>query len=164
MTDNLIIREGTRADLPGLLALVKELADYEKAAGEVEVTVEQLEYDGFGPEKIFGFFVAENNDELAGIALWYFKYSTWKGKCVFLEDIVVREALRGQGIGKLLFDEIVKLAARHHCKRIEWQVLNWNTPAIEFYKRKYGADISDEWLNGRLIYKQIQEIAANLEP
>lgn len=152
-----IIRKGTPADLPRLRELIVELAIYEKEPDAVEVTLEELENDGFGPSKIFDFFVAELNGMVEGIALYYFKYSTWKGKCVYLEDIVINEKLRGQGLGKLLFDEVVKVAASNNCKRMEWQVLEWNEPAKNFYK-KYNADLDPEWLNGRLVGKQLQEL------
>lgn len=155
---NQIIRKGTPSDLPRLLELIIELAIYEKEPNAVEVTLDELEQDGFGENSIFNFFVAEVDGIIQGIALYYFKYSTWKGKCLFLEDIVVNEKLRGQGLGKLLFDRVVNVAAEHHCKRMEWQVLKWNTPAIEFYKNKFDAQLDAEWLNGRLVYDQIQKL------
>ena len=159
---NPTIRTGTIQDLPRLRELIVQLAVYEKEPNAVEVTIAELEKDGFGDDAIFNFFVAEVEGVIQGIALHYFKYSTWKGKCLFLEDIVVNQEFRGQGIGKLLFDEIVKVAAENQCKRLEWQVLKWNTPAIEFYKNKYSANLDGEWLNGRLIGAQIQEIVKNL--
>lgn len=159
---NTVIRKGSPKDLPRLLELIIELAVYEKEPNAVVVTVEELEKDGFGENAIFNFFVAEIDGIIQGIALYYFKYSTWKGKCLFLEDIVVNDKFRGKGVGKLLFDEVVTVAASHQCKRMEWQVLKWNTPAIEFYKNKYDADLDAEWLNGRLIYDQIQELNKNL--
>lgn len=155
-------RKGTIQDLPRLRELIVELAVYEKEPDAVEVTIEELEKDGFGANSIFDFFVTEVDGIVQGIALYYFKYSTWKGKCLFLEDLVVNESLRGQGVGKLLFDEVVIVAAQNQCKRMEWQVLKWNTPAIEFYKNKYEADLDGEWLNGRLAGNQIQEIASKL--
>ena len=156
------IRKGTKQDLPRLRELIVELAVYEKEPDAVEVSIEELEKDGFGKDAIYSFFVAEVDGTVQGIALHYFKYSTWKGKCLFLEDIVVNQEFRGQGIGKLLFDEIVKVAAENQCKRLEWQVLKWNTPAIEFYKNKYSASLDEEWLNGRLVADEIQEIAKTL--
>lgn len=151
-----MIRKGENTDIPSLLALIKELAHYEKAPLEVSVTIEQLIEDGFGPNKIFDFFVAELNNQVVGIALYYTKYSTWKGRCIFLEDIIVSEVHRGKGIGKLLFDEVAKIAKEQRVERLEWQVLEWNTPAIEFYK-KYNATLDSEWLNGKLVYSQLQE-------
>ncbi|UTW65083.1 GNAT family N-acetyltransferase [bacterium SCSIO 12643] len=155
---NQIVRKGTPADLPRLLELIVELAVYEKEPNAVEVTIDELEKDGFGENSIFDFFVAEIDGVIQGIALYYFKYSTWKGKCLFLEDIVVNEKFRGKGIGKVLFDQVVNVAAEHHCKRMEWQVLKWNTPAIEFYKNKFDAQLDAEWLNGRLVYDQLQKL------
>tara|TARA_R110002050_G_scaffold290260_1_gene443758 strand:+ start:90279 stop:90764 length:486 start_codon:yes stop_codon:yes gene_type:complete len=159
---NTIIRKGSIADLPRLRALIVELAVFEKEPEAVEVTLDELAKDGFGEDKIFDFFVAEIDGVVQGIALHYFKYSTWKGKCLFLEDIVVNQDFRGKGIGKLLFDQVVKVAADHHCKRMEWQVLTWNKPAIGFYTSKYNANLDHEWLNGRLVGSQIQEIAKNI--
>lgn len=156
------IRKGTKKDLPRLRELIVELAIFEKEPDAVEVTIEELEKDGFSDNSIFSFFVAEVNGIVQGIALHYFKYSTWKGKCLFLEDIVVNHEYRGKGVGKLLFDEVVKVAAENTCKRLEWQVLTWNTPAIEFYKNKYKAELDTEWLNGRLVGEQIQKIASDL--
>ena len=157
-----IIRKGTAKDLTRLRELIVELAVFEKEPEAVEVTLNELEKDGFGTDKVFDFFVAEIDGIVQGIALHYFKYSTWKGKCLFLEDIVVNQEFRGQGLGKLLFDEVVKVAAINKCKRMEWQVLTWNEPAIGFYKAKYNAELDDEWLNGRLAADQIQKIAAKL--
>lgn len=155
---NQIVRKGTPADLPRLLELIIELAVYEKEPDAVEVTISELEKDGFGENSIFDFFVAEIDGVVQGIALYYFKYSTWKGKCLFLEDLVVNEKFRVRGIGKALFDQVVNVAAEHHCKRMEWQVLKWNTPAIEFYKNKFDAQLDAEWLNGRLVYDQLQKL------
>jgi GNAT superfamily N-acetyltransferase len=159
---NPVIRIGTIEDLPRLRELIVELAIYEKEPDAVEVTLQELERDGFGVNSIFEFFVAEINGTIEGIALHYFKYSTWKGKCLFLEDIVVNESFRGKGIGKLLFDEVVKVAAAHKCKRMEWQVLEWNATAISFYKNKYNANLDPELLNGKLTGHQIIKIASDL--
>jgi len=150
------IRKGLKTDIPDLLQLVKELAAYEKAPNEVTVTIEQMEHDGFGPGPIFHYFVAESDCKIIGIALYYIKYSTWKGKCVFLEDIIVTEQFRKHGIGKMLFDEVVKIAKEMKVKRLEWQVLEWNDPAINFYK-KLDANFDSEWLNCKLNEEQIQQ-------
>jgi GNAT superfamily N-acetyltransferase len=152
---NIAIRKGTKTDLPAVLNLVKELAIYEKAPNEVTVTLNEMERDGFGENPIFSFFVAETDGKVVGIALYYIKYSTWKGKCVFLEDIIVTEAYRQYGIGKKLFDEVVKVAKAMHVKRLEWQVLEWNEPAIKFYK-KLNAHFDEEWINCKLTDKEIQ--------
>ncbi|UTW63535.1 GNAT family N-acetyltransferase [bacterium SCSIO 12741] len=150
------IRKGKEEDVSALLGLITELAIYEKAGDQVEVTEEDLRRDGFGDHPIFEFFVALEGDRIAGIALYYTKYSTWKGPCLFLEDIVVREEDRRKGIGSRLFNAVIQVAKSRHVKRMEWQVLDWNEPAIQFYK-KYQADINDEWLNGRLVYDQLQQ-------
>jgi GNAT superfamily N-acetyltransferase len=150
------IRKGTEIDIPSALDLVKELAAYEKAPQEVEVTSEEMTAWGFGPDKQFGFFVAEINDAIVGLALYYFKYSTWKGKCLFLEDIIVTEAQRGKGIGKLLFDQVVQVSRETKVRRMEWQVLDWNAPAIAFYK-KYDALLDGEWINCRLTDHQLKK-------
>ena len=149
-----IIRKGTEADIVQALHLVKELAAYEKAPQEVEVSPEEMTAWGFGPDKQFDFFVAEVNGRIVGLALYYFKYSTWKGKCLFLEDIIVTESQRGNGFGKLLFDKVVQVSQETGVRRMEWQVLDWNTPAIEFYK-KYAAGLDGEWINCRLTDRQL---------
>lgn len=157
---NIAIRKGTKTDLPAVLNLVKELAIYEKAPNEVTVTLNDMERDGFGENPIFSFFVAETDGKVVGIALYYIKYSTWKGKCVFLEDIIVTEAYRQYGIGKKLFDEVVKVAKAMNVKRLEWQVLEWNEPAIKFYK-KLNTHFDEEWINCKLTDKEIQAYPLN---
>jgi len=151
------IRKGRKEDLSQVLNLVKELAIYEKAPNEVEVTISQMEEWGFGSDKIFDFFVAENNGEIVGIAVYYYKYSTWKGKCLFLEDIIVTENERKNGFGKLLFDAVVQVAKKDKVKRMEWQVLEWNEPAINFYK-KTKTVFDDEWVNCKLTYEELQKM------
>lgn len=154
---SVIIRTGNQNDLPHVLDLVKELAVFEKAPNEVEVTVNEMINWGFGKDKIFDFFVLEKNGIMVGIAVYYYKYSTWKGKCLFLEDIIITESERKNGFGKLLFNEVVKVAKAQKVRRMEWQVLDWNTAAIEFYK-KYNANLDGEWLNCKLTYEQIQSM------
>jgi GNAT superfamily N-acetyltransferase len=151
------IRKGTEADIPQALQLVKELALYEKAPDEVEVTPEEMVDWGFGANKQFDFFVAIENGVILGLALYYYKYSTWKGKCLFLEDIIVTEPQRGRGLGKLLFDKVVQVSKEQKVRRMEWQVLDWNTPAIEFYK-KYNATLDGEWLNCKLTNHQLEKM------
>jgi len=148
------IRVGEKTDLPAILGLIKELAEYEKAPAEVEVTVAEMENWGFGNDKLFDFLVAEKNGTIVAIALYYYKYSNGKGNCLFLEDIIVTEKMRGAGIGKLLFDKIVEVAKKDKVRRLEWQVLDWNEPAIKFYK-KYNATLDPEWLNGKLTNHQL---------
>ncbi|MEO8759486.1 MAG: GNAT family N-acetyltransferase [Bacteroidia bacterium] len=149
------IRKGVEADLAHVLDLVKELAAYEKAPDEVEVTLAEMQNWGFGKDKLFEFFVAENENKIIGIALYYYKYSTWKGKCLFLEDIVVTESYRRYGLGSKLFNEVVLVAKQQNVRRMEWQVLDWNEPAINFYK-KYNASLDGEWINGKLTHQQLQ--------
>ena len=148
------IRKGYKEDLPAVLGLIRELATFERAPNDVVVTLEDMEEDGFGDRPIFKFFVAEAEGKIVGMALYYIKYSTWKGKCVFLEDLMVTEKYRRFKIGKQLFEEVVKAAKKMKARRVEWQVLDWNTPAIEFYK-KYDSDFMKEWLNCRLTEEQI---------
>jgi GNAT superfamily N-acetyltransferase len=154
---SIVIRTGTKADIPFALNLVKELAVYEKAPNEVEVTIEEMTEWGFGTDKQFDFFVALENDVIVGLALYYYKYSTWKGKCLFLEDIIVTESQRGKGLGKLLFDKVVQVSKEQKVRRMEWQVLDWNTPAIEFYK-KYDATLDGEWVNCKLTNHQLAKM------
>lgn len=156
----MIIRKGVQADLPQVLSLVKELAIYEKAPAEVEVTIDEMINWGFGSDKLFDFFVCEKETKIIGIALYYYKYSTWKGKCLFLEDIIVTESERKNGYGKLLFNEVAKVAKQQKVRRMEWQVLEWNTPAIEFYK-KYNSNFDGEWVNCKLTFEQLQESTFN---
>ncbi|MBW3467696.1 GNAT family N-acetyltransferase [Arthrospiribacter ruber] len=153
------IRKGEIEDLPRVLELVNELAVYEKAPEEVINTVAKMEQDGFGPNPVFGFFVAEKNEsrEIVGISIYYYRYSTWKGKRLYLEDIVVTESERGNGAGKLLFDQTMQKCLDEGCSGMTWQVLDWNEPAINFYK-KYGADLDGAWINCNLQDYQIREI------
>lgn len=149
------IRRGFKEDLPEVLRLIKELAVYEKAPDEVIITLHDLERDAFGEDPIFRFIIAEENGEVLGMALYYTKYSTWKGRCLFLEDIIVGEKHRNKGIGTLLFEMVIKSAWEMKARRIEWQVLDWNTPAIKFYE-KYNAVFMKEWINCRLTEDQIK--------
>jgi GNAT superfamily N-acetyltransferase len=150
------VRKGTQDDVPSVLGLIKELALYEKAPQEATITLDELIADGFGPNPIYGLFVAEQENAIIGIALYYEKYSTWQGRCTFLEDIIVTESKRGNGIGHALFQAVIGVAKEQNSARMEWQVLDWNEPAINFYK-KYKAGLDSEWLNGKLTRKQIQE-------
>ncbi|RAU84386.1 GNAT family N-acetyltransferase [Pontibacter arcticus] len=149
------IRKGTKEDLPQVRALIVELADYERAVHEVTNTLADMQRDGFGDHPIFQFFVAESEEGIVGIALYYTAYSTWKGKMLFLEDLVVTESLRGTGIGKKLFDAVAREAKETGAKRFKWQVLNWNESAIGFYK-KIGANLDEEWINCNMTEEQIQ--------
>lgn len=155
---SITIRPGTKQDLPRVLELVKELALYEKAPHEVTNTVERMEKDGFGPNPIFGLFVAENDRGVVGISIYYWRYSTWKGRRLYLEDIVVTEKERGSGIGKLLFDRTMQHALDENCTGMLWQVLDWNEPAINFYKKYYNAKLDGEWINCSLERDQIKQL------
>ena len=146
---NVSIRKATKEDLPEVLALVKELALYEKAPNEVTITLQELEKDGFGEHPLFWIILAEVEAKIVGMSFYYIRYSTWKGKCLYLEDIVVKEAFRGQKIGELLFKETIKTAQEMNAKLINWQVLDWNEPAINFYK-KFNAELDPTWINGKL--------------
>ena len=141
------IRKGQQKDLAQVLDLIKELAIYEKALEEVENSVAQMEVDGFGKSAIFDFYVAVNEDLVVGTAIYYTRYSTWKGKRLYLEDLVVKESLRRQGVGKMLFDEVLKIAKATQCTGMMWQVLDWNESAINFYKKHYPTHFSHEWIN-----------------
>jgi len=143
---NIIIQKGTKADLPQVYNLIQELAEYEKAPQEVTNTLADMEADGFGEQPIFEFFVAEAEGKVIGICLYYTAYSTWKGRMLFLEDLVVTEAYRRYGVGKNLFDAFARRAQELGAKRLKWQVLDWNEPAIAFYK-KLKANLDAEWIN-----------------
>lgn len=151
MKNNIMnIRKGTETDFPQVIGLIQELANYENAPNEVTNTIEQMKEDF----SLFELIVAEDKDTIIGIAIFFPYYSTWKGKCIYLEDIVVTEKKRSNGIGKLLFDEVVSFAKEFKAKRLMWQVLDWNKPAINFYK-KLNADLDDEWINCKLTEEQI---------
>lgn len=148
------IRAGRQDDLPQVLELVKELAAYERASGEVTNTLEAMERDGFGPQPAYGFLVAERDGRVVGLSLYYWRYSTWKGRRLWLEDIVVTEAARGLGIGKALFERTMRVCVEQGGTGMMWQVLEWNEPAIGFYRR-YGARFDGEWLNCHLEAAQL---------
>ena len=147
------IRTGTPQDMEAVLGLIQELAVFEKEPDAVLVTVEDLMRDGFGPVPLFHVFVAEVDDDtsdsehhkqIVGIALWYYRFSTWKGKTIHLEDLVVKDKMRGTGLGYALYSEVLKQAKKDQVRRVEWNVLDWNTPAIEFYE-KSGAIVLRDW-------------------
>ncbi|MEZ4810199.1 MAG: GNAT family N-acetyltransferase [Allomuricauda sp.] len=138
------IRDARQEDMDQVLALIQELADFEREPHAVEVTMEDLERDGFGKNKFFHCFVAEKDGNIAGIALFYPRYSTWKGPAIHLEDLIVSKKMRGLGLGTALLDEVVKHGHKLGVKRICWEVLDWNEPAIKFYESK-GAKVLRDW-------------------
>jgi GNAT superfamily N-acetyltransferase len=148
------IRQGEKKDIPQVLELVKELAAYERAPNEVITTVEQMEKDGFGANPVYRFLVAESEEKIIGITLYYTAYSTWKGRYIYLDDLIVTEKHRRTGVGKLLFDALLKEAKQEGANQLRWHVLEWNTPAINFYK-KYNAGLDPEWIMGKLSKEQI---------
>jgi len=152
-----VIRKGERQDIPAVFELINELAAFEKAPDEVVTTIDQLEEDGFGERKFFEFFVAEANEKIVGLALYYFSYSTWKGKSLYLDDLIVKEAYRGNGIGSRLFNRVFEVAEAEQCGKVHWQVLDWNSPAIEYYK-KLGASFDGEWINCAVTKDQVKEL------
>jgi GNAT superfamily N-acetyltransferase len=143
------IRRAKKEDCPRMLELVKELAIYERAPDEVTVTLRHFEESGFGPNPVWWAFVAEEEGFIHGFALYYIRYSTWKGQKMYLEDIIVTEDARGKGIGALLMDALILEAKERNFTGITWQVLNWNEPALNFYK-KFNTRFDDEWVNGIL--------------
>ena len=154
-TTSFQLRRGREADLPQVLALIQELATYERAPDAVTNTLEAMRRDGFGPAPVFNFFVLEDvRGTLTGLALYYTAYSTWKGRMLYLEDLVVTEAARRGGFGRLLFEAVVAEARATGAQRLKWQVLDWNEPAITFYQ-KLGANLESEWLNGNLTAEQL---------
>jgi len=153
---SITIRVAEREDCPRLLELINELALYEKAPEEVTVTIEEFMDAGFGENKVWKAFVAEDDNKIIGFALYYTRYSTWKGCRLYLEDFIVTEEYRGKGAGKLLFETVIKEAKDKNYNGMVWQVLDWNEPAINFYK-KYAADIEAGWLNASFSKEQISK-------
>ncbi len=143
------LRKGTPQDLPQILELIKELALFEKEPDQVVNTVEQMKIDGFGPNPVYWFFVAEHEGEIIGTAIYYLRYSTWKGVRLYLEDLIVTKKARGIGAGKMLFEACIEEGKTKGYSGMVWQVLDWNTPAIDFYK-SYQADLDNDWINGSL--------------
>jgi GNAT superfamily N-acetyltransferase len=154
---NITLRIAKKEDCPRLLELVHELAHFEKAPEEVTVTLKEFEDAGFGEKPVWKAFVAEANGLIVGFALYYIRYSTWKGCRMYLEDLIITEAMRGKGIGKLLFKRLIVEAKELGFSGMVWQVLDWNEPAINFYK-KYEASIDAGWLNASLSKEQLLKI------
>ena len=144
---NINIRQATKEDCTAIMRLVNELAVYEKAPAEVTVDFNHFVESGFGPNSVWWALLAEADGVVEGFALWYIRYSTWKGQRMFLEDLLVTEKMRGLGIGKLLFDQLIEVAKEKKFNGITWQVLEWNEPAINFYKKLGEVNFDNEWVN-----------------
>jgi len=144
---NIIIRKAMQEDCPRLMTLIQELAHYEKMPEEVTVSQAHFEASGFGPNPVWWAFVAEVGGTIQGFAMYYIRYSTWKGQAIYLEDLIVTEAMRGKGLGKLLLDRLIEEAKEKKFNRVVWQVLDWNEPAINFYTKYYNAQIDKGWYN-----------------
>lgn len=143
------IRDAEEHDIEAMFGLIRELAIFEKAPDEVTNNPERMKAEGFGPSAVFKAFVAEIDNKIVGLSVVYYRYSTWKGKCLYLEDLIVSEPYRGRGLGKLLFERSLNYARENGCARMVWQVLDWNEPAILFYK-KYGSQFDHGWVNAYL--------------
>lgn len=143
---SIVIRPAVKDDCPRLMELVRELALFEKAPEQVTVSLEHFQESGFGPAPVWWAFVAEENGVILGFALYYIRYSTWKGQRMYLEDILVTQEARGKGIGTMLMHRLIEEAKARKFSGMMWQVLDWNTPAIEFYK-KFNASFDPEWIN-----------------
>ena len=156
------IRKGEKGDMPSVLKLIKELAHFEKEPDAVIVTVEDLEEDGFGETPLFKTFIAEQDDEIVGMALFYPRYSTWKGPTIHLEDLIVTKRKRGLNIGSALYNKVIEHGYNKGVKRIEWVVLDWNTPAIEFYK-KTGAVVLNDWNTAQIDEQAIKNYLETLK-
>jgi GNAT superfamily N-acetyltransferase len=156
------IREANREDVPLILEFVRDLAEYERAPGAVQVIEAELLRDGFpeaGGERYFETLIAEDNGEPAGFALFHPVYSTWRGRAMHLEDLFVRPRFRGQGIGRALLERVAAIAVERKCVILFWHVLDWNTPAIDFYKT-LGAEPLDEWTRMRVQGEALQKLAS----
>jgi GNAT superfamily N-acetyltransferase len=145
----MFIRKSTKEDIPFILKMIQNLADFEKASHEVKITEKDLLRDGFSEKPLYESIIIEHDNKKAGFALFYNRYSTWKGKSLYLEDLFILPEFRGNGLGRKTMNYLEELAKETNCGRFEWQVLDWNTPAIDLYK-SMGADLDAEWINCRI--------------
>ncbi|REJ85314.1 MAG: GNAT family N-acetyltransferase [Bacteroidetes bacterium] len=152
---NVIIRKGKKEDIPQVFALIQELAEFEKAPEQVSNTAEELAKEGFGPNPSYRLLVAEHEEIIVGMAIYFVKYSTWKGRGLFLDDLIVTEKMRSKGIGRMLLNAFLEVAGNEGAKQVHWQVLDWNTPAINFY-RNIGSKIDHEWLDCKMSPDEIE--------
>jgi GNAT superfamily N-acetyltransferase len=144
-----VIRKANATDIPSMMKLIVELAIYERAPNEVTNTEQMMFKDGFGDNPLYHAFVADIEGEIIGFAITYYRYSTWKGRCLYLEDLIVTENYRNKGIGQKLFDYCLFFGKKNSCEKMIWQVLDWNQPAINFYN-KNNAQLDNSWINGSL--------------
>ncbi len=156
-----IIRDAVTQDMDQVLDLIRELAAFEKEPDAVEVTTKELIKEGFGDHPLFHCFVAEVDQQIVGIALVYFRFSTWKGRSLHLEDLIVKESMRGTGLGSALYEEVIKYGKSQGVRRVEWVVLDWNQNAIDFYE-KSGAKLLKDWYLVQMDQKGMNTFIANL--
>ena len=155
----ILIRPAVRADVPQILAFIRSLAAYEREPDAVTATEDDLVRDGFGPNPFYFCLIAECDGIPAGFAFYFFNYSTWLGRPgLYLEDLFVLPEFRGRGVGKALLQRVAQVAVENHCPRLQWEVLDWNTPAVDFYKAM-GADFLDEWRNVRITGEALRKLA-----
>jgi len=159
MDNSVTIRYATETDMPDVLNLIRELAIFENEPDAVEISVPDLVKEGLGEHPLFHCLVAEVNHKIVGTALFYYRFSTWKGRSLHLEDLIVKESERGKGIGEALYKKVMEFALKKGIKRVAWEVLDWNEPAIRFYERT-GAKLMSEW---RIVHFTGEEIQAYLE-
>ena len=159
---NALIRKAEKKDSLAILNLIKELALFEKESESVKLKLSDIENDGFGTKPLFECIVAEINERIIGMAIYYPRYSTWNGPTIHLEDLIVSEQYKGKGIGTQLYSNFIKMAFNSGVKRVEWNVLDWNSPAINFYK-KSGAKVLDDWRSVQMHRSEMKKYLKNKE-